>query len=61
MDTKSNSNTRRGDNSISKKARVVILVRNMSSHPVHNSTKEQELSAVYTAHKKVLIGYENNL
>ena len=31
---KSNSNTKRGDNSKSKKAKVVILVRDMSSHPV---------------------------
>ena len=34
VDMKSNSNTRRGDNSKSKKTRVVILVRNMSFHPV---------------------------
>ena len=33
-DTKSNLNTRRGDKSKSNKARVVILVPNMSSHPV---------------------------
>ena len=33
-DKKSNSNTRRGDNSKSKKAEVVILVRDMSSGPV---------------------------
>ena len=31
---KSNSNTRRGDNSKSKKARVIILVHNTSSCPV---------------------------
>ena len=34
MDTKSNSNTRRGNNSKSKKGRVVILVCNTSSRPV---------------------------
>ena len=33
-DKKSNSNTRRGDNSKSKKAEVVILVCDMSSGPV---------------------------
>ena len=33
-DTKSNSNTKRGDNSKSKKDTVVILVRNTPSHPV---------------------------
>ena len=34
MDMKSNSNKRRGDNSKNKKARVIILVSNTSSHPV---------------------------
>ena len=33
-DTKSNLNTRKGDNSKSKKTRVVILIRDMSSLPV---------------------------
>ena len=36
VDTESKSNTRRGDNSRSKKARVVILVHNTSSCPVHH-------------------------
>ena len=34
VDTKSNSNTRRGDNSKTEKAKVVILVCDTSSHPV---------------------------
>ena len=53
MDTKSNSNTRRGDNSKSNKARTEILVHNMSSHPVLHfyqvSSKDSEGHSCYRA------------
>ena len=52
-DKKSNSNTRRGDNSKSKNAKVVILVCDMSSGPVRHyyqvSSKYSKECSTYIA------------